>query len=158
MRSTHTRSTHMRSTLKRSICHEINSHEINSHEINSHEINSQEINYQKINLPWDQVNFLCYHEDLTNILDLVKILVKLVLNQHASISQISKVLEMQVSQGWFKEKLHVLVRLLMSQALNTIIHQIRHHIRPRSWFFSDEGTINTTLVFTWLPISNWALG
>ena len=38
-------------------------------------------------------------------MDLVKILVKQVLNQHASISQISKkVLEMQVSQGWVQRK------------------------------------------------------
>ena len=31
-----------------------------------------------------------------------------------------------------KEELHLLVRLLVSCALNTIIHQIRHQIRPRS--------------------------
>ena len=32
-----------------------------------------------------------------------------------------------------KEDLHLLVRLLMSHALNTIVHKIRHQIRQRRW-------------------------
>ena len=35
-----------------------------------------------------------------------------------------------------KEELHLLVRLLMSRALNTIIHQIMHQKRPRSCMVS----------------------
>ena len=37
------------------------------------------------------------------------------------------------AQGSVQEGLHLLVRVLMSHALDTIIYQIRHRIRLRSW-------------------------
>ena len=47
-----------------------------------------------------------------------------------------------------KEELHLLLRLsVMSHGLSTIVHKIRHQIRPRSWC-PPQGRHNTALVIS----------
>ena len=55
------------------------------------------------------------------------------------------------------EELHLL-RLLTSHGLSTIIHQIRHQIRPRSWC-PPQGRYNAASVISRChKILNWTLG
>ena len=74
-------------------------------------------------------------------------------NQHASIPQKKVKCFGDVSCTRLGEKkdwaIDLLVRWLMSRTLNTIIHQIRHQIRPRSWC-PPCGRDNTALVISYL--------
>ena len=115
-----TRSILTRSILMRSTCHEINSHETN---LPRNQLSF--LGWKKVTLNWS-----CW-----NSFDLLVSQYKT--STDASIPQTSKKVkcfgDVSFTRLGAKEELHLLVKLLMSHALNTIVHKIRHQIRQRSW-------------------------